>query len=104
MALSQDDKDFIRAEDMAVYHRIKVWIFSAMLTNLIAIIPIIFFLGGIYSDGRAAVRMLAKQDLELNQRARWMQRREAFEMSMELWAKPQGYVPPRYVLDDKDRE
>lgn len=94
--LTSEDKEFIKAEDNATEQRLKLWIFGAMMANVIAVIPIIFFLGGIYSDGRAAVQMLAKQEQELGSRSRWMQRREAFELSVEMWARDKGYEPLRY--------
>lgn len=94
--LTPEDKEFIKAEDNATEQRLKLWIFGAVMANVLAMVPVIFLLGGIFSDGRAALKMLENHEKELNVRNGWMQRREAFEMSMEIWARDKGYKPLRY--------
>lgn len=96
MALTNDDKEFIRQLDVDVERRLKLWIVSAVLAQVLTFLPVIFFLGGIYTDGRAAVQMLRDQRAELEQRGAWMQDRERWEMSIEVWAERNGYEPSRY--------
>ena len=94
--LTEELKEYIDQRDTAVEHRIKLWVFGSILTQIIALLPVIFFLGGIYSDGRSAVKMLEEQQNELRQRGTWMQDRERWEMTIEIWAKQNGYEPPRH--------
>lgn len=94
--MNDDDKEFIRQLDLDVERRLKLWIISAVLAQVLTLMPVIFLLGGIYSDGRAAVKMLEQQQSELAQRGRWMQDRERWEMTMEAWAQSEGFKPPRY--------
>ena len=59
-------------------------------------LPVIFFLGGIYSTNTAALDSIRKVQTVLEKRGAWMSERERFEQAVEQWAEPKGYVPPRY--------
>lgn len=76
-------------------HKLKLWVIGGVITQLIPMLPIIFFLGGIYNTNSAAITMLQKQQTQLEQRGQWMNERERWEQSIEQWAEPKGYVPPR---------
>lgn len=76
--------------------RMKFWVISAVLTQLLAMLPVIFFLGGIYSTNNAALAILNKQQAEIERRGQWMNERERWEQGVEQWAAPKGFVPPRY--------
>lgn len=102
-AITDELKEYIDQRDNAVEARIKLWIFGAILANVLGMVPVIFFLGGIYADGRTAVELLEAQQAELTQRGVWMQDRERWEMSVEMWARDQGYEPPRYSRDPRRR-
>ena len=76
--------------------KMKFWVVSAVLTQVLAMIPVIFFLGGIYSTNSDALAMLQKLQVVIEKRGNWMNERVQWEQSMETWAEPKGYVPPRY--------
>ena len=80
----------------AAVTKMKFWVISAVLTQIAAMLPVIFFLGGIYSTNAAALDILEKQQSVLEQRGAWMNEREKWEQSVEGWAGPKGFVPPRY--------
>ena len=95
-SITEELKDYINQRDNAVEQRIKIWVVGSVLANLIALVPVIFFLGGIYADGRTAVKLLEEQQTELRQRGAWMQDRERWELAIEYWAQEQGFKPPKY--------
>lgn len=99
--MNESDKEFIRQLDEAVENRVKMWITRAALTQVVALLIPTFFLGGIYLQGKAAIDLLSQQQTELARRAGWMESRERWEMAMENWAGPQGFVPPRYKREDE---
>lgn len=102
MTLNDTDTVFIKQLDLDVERRIKFWIVSAVLAQVITLLPVIFFLGGIYSDGRVALNMLQEQQMELARRGNWIQDREKWEMAMENWATPKGFERPHYQRRGKD--
>ena len=86
----------IDAKIDAAVTKMKFWVISAVLTQIVAMSPVIFFLGGIYNTNTTALEMLRKQQALLEKRGDWMNERERWEQSMEMWAEPKGYQPPRY--------
>lgn len=86
----------IDAEMQSVLTKMKFWIVSAVLTQVLALSPIVFFLGGIYNTNNAALELLQKQQSVLDKRGEWISERERWEQSVEMWAGPKGYQPPRY--------
>ncbi len=92
----QSIKEYIDQRDSAVEQKIKLWIISSVLAQMLTLCPVIFFLGGIYQNANASLQMLSDQQKELAQRGRWMQDRERWEMTMEAWAEAQGFKPPKY--------
>jgi len=96
-ALSDELKDYINDRDKSVEQRVKFWVVGAALTNVLALLPVIFFLGGIYQNANASLDLLKEQQKELAQRGLWMQDRERFELAVELWAEPKGFKAPKYI-------
>lgn len=94
--ITDDLKEYIDQRDTAVEQRIKLWILGSILTQLLAMAPIVFFLGGIYSDGRAAVELLQNQDEEIAAIRTAQRERERWQLSIEIWAKSKGYEPPDF--------
>ena len=89
------ERDIERKIDAAVT-KMKFWVISAVLTQVAAMLPVIFFLGGIYTTNTAALDSIRKLQTVLEQRGAWMSERERFEQAVEQWAEPKGYVAPRY--------
>lgn len=89
-------KEYIDQRDAAVEQRIKYWLISAVLAQVVALLPVIFFLGGIYNNANASLEILEDQQAELRQRGVWMQDRERWEQAVQTWAESEGFQPPRY--------
>ena len=103
MGLSAADKIYIQEQDAQVAQRLKLWIISTALVNVIALfaflMPVIFYLGGIYKTSLDTVKLIERQQSTLDQRGQWMQDRERWELAIEIWAKSKGYQPPRYMME-----
>lgn len=103
MGLTTADKIYIQEQDAQVAQRLKLWIISAALVNVIALFafltPVIFYLGGIYKTSLDTVKLIERQQSTLDQRGEWMQDRERWELAIEIWAKSKGYQPPRYMME-----
>lgn len=97
-SIADEIKEFVRDRDSAVETRVKFWVVAAALSHVIALIPIIFFLGGIYANANASLKLLNDARLQLSRNSAWMQEREKWEVAVEAWAKPQGFNPPPYRL------
>lgn len=95
-ALKNDLERQVDTKIDAAVTKMKFWVISAVLTQILAMLPVIFFLGGIYSTNNAALAILEKQQAILEKRGAWMTERERVEQALEQWAEPKGYVPPRY--------
>lgn len=86
----------IKAQVEAMGDRLKLWVLGGILTQIVMVLPIIFFLGGIYSTNNATLELIRKQQATLERRGGWMSERERWEQGVEQWAGPKGFVPPRY--------
>lgn len=95
-ALKSDIERDLQVQVDATVTKMKFWVVSAVLTQLVAMLPVIFFLGGIYSTNADALETIKKTQAVLEQRGAWMNERERWEQSMEQWAGPKGFQPPRY--------
>ncbi len=95
-ALKKDLEHDIDTKIDSAVTRMKFWVISAVLTQVAAMLPVIFFLGGIYSTNNAALELLNKQQTEIEKRGAWMSERERWEQGVEQWAGPKGFTPPRY--------
>lgn len=96
--LTDEIKEFIKERDSSVETRVKFWVVAAALSHVIALIPIIFFLGGIYANANASLKLLNDARVQLSRNSAWMHEREKWEIAVEAWAKPQGFTPPPYRL------
>jgi hypothetical protein len=97
LSIGQDIKDYIDQRDSAVEERVKTWLIKAVLAQLVAFVPVIFFLGGIYSQNAAALKMLESHRAELADRGVWMDDREKWELSVEQQWGRKSFTPPRTV-------
>lgn len=88
------DKRIDERVDTAIA-KLKLWLFGSLLANVACLLPIIFFLGGIYSTNSSALQNLEKQQAVIAARGDWMAERESWEQAVEIWAGPQGFRPPR---------
>lgn len=93
MALSQEDRDFIQREDQSLRLSLENRLTKVVLGQIISALPVIFFLGGIYFEGRSAVDMLREQKNDTAIVKIWMHERELASNRMEEWAVTEGYNP-----------
>lgn len=98
--LADEIKTYIDDRDTAVEQRVKYWVIGAVLAQVVALLPVIFFLGGIYQNANSSLELLKAQQRELAQRGSWMQDRERWEYAVEIWARPKGFEPPKYKRDE----
>lgn len=75
-------------------NKLKLWVIGGVLTQLVAALPVIFFLGGIYNTNNSALDMLRKQQTILDQHSEWMYQRERWGQAVELWGEPKGLRVP----------
>ncbi len=96
-AIAADIKDYIDERDSLVEERVKSWLTRAVLVQIVALLPVIFFLGGIYQQNGAALKILEQQQAELTRRGNWMSERERWEQAVEQqWPGRSAFNPPRY--------
>lgn len=96
LALKEDIDRRIDSKIDSAVTKMKFWVVSAVLTQIVALLPVIFFLGGIYSTNSDALRSIQKLQTTIDSRGQWMSERERWEQGVEQWAKPKGFEPPRY--------
>jgi hypothetical protein len=75
--------------------RMKFWVISAVLAQVVPLVPIIFLLGGIYATNNAALELMKKQQEVLESYGARMNERDIWQQGVEQWAGPKGFVPPR---------
>lgn len=86
----------IKTQVDAAVDRVKLWVLGSVVTQLIGLVPVIFFLGGIYSTNTATLDLIKEQQVAMKNRGEWMNELERRQTSVEQWAKPKGYEPPTY--------
>lgn len=95
MALSQEDREFIQREDMALKMSLENRLTKVVLGQIVSALPVIFFLGGIYFEGKSAVELLKSQKNDVQTMQIWMHEREVATNRLEEWAIEEGYEPGR---------
>jgi hypothetical protein len=81
---NRDDKmletlrEYIDSRDSVVEQKIKLWIITSVLVNVVAILPVIFFLGGIYQNANASLELLKKDQSDIAETKRW-------QADMNIW-------------------
>lgn len=87
-AITTDIKEYIDERDTEMVERVetrvKSWVVRAVLGHLVTFLPMLFFLGGIYYQNNAALKLLERHQIELAERSRWMAERERWETAVEL--------------------
>lgn len=103
--LEEDLKIHAETQDALLEGRLKMWIMSAIVIQVIPLITIAFFIGGIYQNLNASMALVQTQQQELAANARWMQERAQWELSVELWAVSQKppFRPPRANMAPENR-
>lgn len=97
-----DWKTYVEMRDQILEGKIRGWLKNVAITNVVAVLPVIFFLGMIYAAIVGSIDKNGEQDDILQQRGEWMQDRETWERAIQAWAEEEGFTPPRY-LNDQNR-
>lgn len=92
-AMNEDIKNYIDHRDTLTEQKIKIWILSAVVAQIISMLPIIFFLGGIWQNANASLDLLKNQKLVTDATLIRVQAIEEREREMRAWAKTKGFIP-----------
>ena len=91
--MNAEIKEYIDQRDTIVEQKIKLWIMSYVAVQILALLPVIFFLGGIYQNLSASMTILSNQQKVMGSRAEWMRVREVREKELRQWAVTKGFKP-----------
>lgn len=75
----------VETQDKLLESRLKLWIASAVIMQVVPLITIAFFIGGIYQNMSSSIALLSQQQNELNARGKWMEDRQRWELAVEIW-------------------
>lgn len=78
-------REHVAAQDKMLESRLKMWIMSAIILQIIPLVTIAFFIGGIYQNLNSSITLIQSQQQQLAANSRWMQDRRQWELSVELW-------------------
>lgn len=85
-------KQFVHDQDKLLESRLKLWIMSAVIMQVVPLVAIAFFLGGIWQNLNANIAVIQSQQSTLAAQAKWNDHRERWEHDVEVWAS--GVQPP----------
>lgn len=91
--MNDDIKTYIDQRDTVVEQKIKLWILSSVIAQIMAMLPIIFFLGGIYQNANASLDLLKNQKIVSDSIVARVQNSEERGREMRAWAKTKGFIP-----------
>jgi len=87
--LEQRLREHVERQDALLESRLKMWIMSAIVLQIIPLVTIAFFIGGIYQNLNSSIALIQTQQQQLTANERWMQDRRQWELSVELWGAQQ---------------
>ncbi len=91
--MNEDIKNYIDQRDTVTEQRIKLWIMSSIIAQVLTLAPIIFFLGGIYQSANTSLELLKAQVVVSELLAKRVTLIEDREHEMRSWAKTKGFRP-----------
>jgi len=91
--MNEDIKTYIDQRDTVVEQKIKLWILSSLIAQIVTLLPIIFFLGGIYQSANSSLELLKNQQVSADLVLRRLDMIEARQLEMRSWAKTKGFIP-----------
>lgn len=91
--MNEDIKSYIDQRDTVVEQKIKLWIMSSLIAQVMALAPIIFFLGGIYQNANTSLELLKSQKLVSDDTAIRVRAIEERDREVRAWAKTKGFIP-----------
>jgi hypothetical protein len=82
-------REHVETQDKLMESTLKMWIMSAVVLQIIPLVTIAFFIGGIYQTLNSSITLLQTQQQQLSANSQWMQERRQWELSVELWGAQQ---------------
>lgn len=92
-AMNEDIKQYIDQRDTVVEQKIKLWILSSVIAQVLTMIPVVFFLGGIYQNVNASLVLLNGQAATVNVTIERIKAIEERQREMRAWARTKGFMP-----------
>lgn len=92
-AMNEDIKNYIDQRDTVTEQKIKLWILSSVIAQVMAMLPIIFFLGGIYQNANQSLDLLKSQKIVSDAAIVRITAIEDRQREMRAWAKTKGFMP-----------
>lgn len=77
-------KEYIDSRDSIVEQKIRLWIITSVLVNIVALVPVIFLLGGLYQNGTAALDLLKQDRIDIADSKAWHTHAEKRELKLEM--------------------
>jgi hypothetical protein len=89
-------KEHVQTQDKLVEGRLKLWIMTAIVAQLIPLVTIAFFIGGIYENMSVSAKLLAAQTVAMDSAKADDEERRRWELAVEIWGRKQAdpFVPP----------
>lgn len=98
--MQEDIKTYVDQRDTLTEQKIKLWLFSSVFSQVVLLLPVIFFLGGLYQSAGKAIDAVASQ-AQVNQSVtERLYGLETRQMETRAWARTKGFVPA--LPDPKD--
>ena len=92
-AMNEDIKNYIDQRDTVTEQKIKLWILSSVIAQVMAMLPIIFFLGGIWQNANQSLDLLKTQKIVSDAAVIRIQALEDRQRELRAWAKTKGFIP-----------
>jgi len=89
--MNEDIKSYIDQRDTVVEQNIKLWILSSAIVQLVALAPIVFFMGGIYQSMDNSVEFAKVQAVQLTAIGRQVERTHLQHQELRKWAAGKGF-------------
>lgn len=93
--LKEELQEHVQTQDLLLESKLKMWIMSAVVLQVVPLITIAFFIGGIYQSLSSSMSVVQQQQSDIRASRDWMQERAQWELSVEIWGAQQ--TPPLRV-------
>lgn len=93
--LKEELQIHVQTQDLLLESKLKMWIMSAVVLQVVPLITIAFFIGGIYQSLNSSMALVQQQQVDIRASRDWMQERAQWELSVEIWGAQQN--PPLRV-------
>lgn len=91
--MNEDIKSYIDQRDTVVEQKIKLWIMSSVIAQVVVFAPVIFLLGGIYTNANSSLAILKEQQAATLISNNRIDAIEARERELRSWARTKGFIP-----------